>query len=278
MKPRERITTRILRSPASLRPGWERLYRLALRGMGYGSAPLALHASGDLHGLKLARSLLKRDPHDVGEVTIVDVGANTGQFAGAALDVFGSSARIWCFEPTPIAFEALRTSMKDEPRVVPVRAAVGSSPGRASLYTHGDSCLNSLLRESFEVGSMEPAGQIETEVVQLDAYLSEQDIRHVNYLKVDVEGAEYDVLAGAEQLIGSSSIDFIQFEFGARTMAARRYLQDFFGLLAPGFLIHRLTGNSALPLDGYDPRYEVFFSETNYLAVSRRLIGANDES
>jgi FkbM family methyltransferase len=271
MTPR-RAATNVMRSPARLRRGWERLYHVALRGMGYGSAPLGLDASGDLFGLRLAESFLRRGTNDGAELTVVDVGANTGQFAGAAMEVFGSSVRVWCFEPTPPAFNALQSSMKDEPRVVPVRAAVGRVSGRAALYTHGDSRLSSLLPDSFEVGSMKPEGEIETEVVQLDAYLSGEGITHVNYLKIDVEGAEYDVLAGAEQLIGSDSIDFIQFEFGARTIAARRYLQDFFSLLAPSFLIHRLTGNSAVPLDGYDPRYEVFFSETNYLAVRRKLI------
>ena len=60
---------------------WERLYRGSLHGMGYGAASLAdLSASGDVFGLRHAKSLLDQQ----GEVTILDVGAHTGDFAAEA--------------------------------------------------------------------------------------------------------------------------------------------------------------------------------------------------
>lgn len=214
--------------------------------MGYGAATLGM-GGGDKVALRLAARTLHRP-------MIFDVGANVGDFAQQALAMF-REARVWCFEPSPDTFTRLERHLAHEPRATLVEAAVGEHPGSAVLY--GEDVLASLV-------SREGTG-IPVNVVRLDDYVREHTITQVDYLKLDVEGAELSALRGASNLIASSRVRFVQFEFGALSALSRTFLRDFYDLL-DGYEFFRLTTNGAVPLGPYRPELEVFASETNYLA------------
>src|SRR5258708_27076513 len=68
--------------------------------------------------------------------TVIDVGANTGQFA-KQISAFFPNANIYCFEPSPQPFEALMAWAKTQAgRVVPFKLAIGDSEGEAELLFH----------------------------------------------------------------------------------------------------------------------------------------------
>ena len=48
----------------------------------------------------------------------------------------------------------------------------------------------------------------------IDNFCKQREIRHINFLKIDVEGADPYVIYGAQNLISNGSIDFVQFEYG----------------------------------------------------------------
>ncbi len=110
---------------------------------------------------------------DVPRPFIIDCGANIGT-ATLFFKTLFPAAEIVAFEPDPRAFEALRVNVRDNhlANVAIQQAAVGGA-GQASLYA-----------------PTERVGTTEVDVVRVSRFID----RQVDLLKIDIEGAEMDVL------------------------------------------------------------------------------------
>src|SRR5262245_8272662 len=148
--------------------------------------------------IAFVRRLLK--PGDIA----LDVGAHIGFFTIEMADIVGPGGRVFAFEPLDTNAELLERSIAEnrfEERVVFERAAVGATSGSATL-TFPVETLNSggayLLRD----GSSPLTGNLERKValVALDEFKLPHPIR---FIKMDVEGAEPQVLEGAKRLLAS---------------------------------------------------------------------------
>jgi len=133
---------------------------------------------------------------------IVDVGANRGDWTDAILRL-SKPDRVYAFEPNPSTFQLL------EGRLAPlgvrcVQAAVGATVGRATLRIEAQSELSSI-RELTARGRVlhgleaAPTRQIDVPLVTLDTALA--GVNEISLLKLDVQGYEADVLAGAQQVL-----------------------------------------------------------------------------
>jgi len=111
--------------------------------------------------------------------------------------------------------------------------------------------------------------QEEVAITTLDKFCKESRIEKINYLKLDVEGNEMEVLKGAQDLLKADAVDFIQFEFGGADIDARVFLRDFVNLLKGRFNIFRIVKDGLRPLN-YSEFFEIFVT-TNFLAASKRL-------
>jgi FkbM family methyltransferase len=104
------------------------------------------------------------------------------------------------FEPLPSAASQYRANLDDAPHVRLHEVAVGRSDGRTSLYEH-DYSLASSLRPLTDAPAAaratEQVAVLDVEVTRLDTGLAEVDLPRPCLLKVDVQGTELDVLAGA---------------------------------------------------------------------------------
>ncbi|MGX9117701.1 FkbM family methyltransferase [Mesorhizobium sp. BHbsci] len=139
--------------------------------------------------------------------TVLDVGANRGQFA-QELFKNGFEGRIISFEPLPdehaLLIEAA-AAFGDRWSVAP-RLALGDKTGRATFYVTQGSASSSLLEP---LGGFVKAAprvkvdkQIEVETQRLDALWSELDLTGRNvFLKIDVQGSEALVLEGARAIL-----------------------------------------------------------------------------
>src|SRR6185503_7130533 len=103
----------------------------------------------------------------------------------------------------------------------------------------------------------------------IDGYCAKQGIKRIHFLKIDVEGHELEVLRGANALLQSNGIDFIQFEFSAAHIDARVFFRDFHNLLKTRYQIYRVLQNGLARIKEYNPEMELFKRATNYLAVGK---------
>jgi FkbM family methyltransferase len=136
--------------------------------------------------------------------SIVDVGANRGQFALFALHRFPTASLI-CFEPIPAARAKLAAVIGQNGRVRIHECAVGAEVGRVSLNIARSDDSSSLLRptalQQRTFRNTETVSSTEVDVVTLDEIIDFEQLTLPFLLKIDVQGFELEVIKGAEQFL-----------------------------------------------------------------------------
>ena len=163
------------------------------------------------HPIARSRRLFQTNNIDV----VLDIGANTGQFADHVRNKVGYSKRILSFEPLSSAFKILKKNAENDPRWEVFNFAIGSIEGRNEINIASNSFCSSLLNASTlliqSLPGFEYVGKELVEIKTLDSILpglcnSADNI----YLKIDTQGFENEVLKGANQSL--KYIDFVQME------------------------------------------------------------------
>lgn len=150
---------------------------------------------------------------DLDFATVIDVGANVGQFS-----LFAShrwpNAKIHAFEPIPD--QAKRFSAVHGDRVVLHRCALGEQEAVLPIHIATRKDSSSLLplgRLQKKMFNMDEVGTIEVPVSRLDEVLSPAELPQPCLLKVDVQGFEYEVLRGAKNLLQHFSHIYVEASF-----------------------------------------------------------------
>lgn len=132
--------------------------------------------------------------------TIIDIGANNGQFLKAAHHFFPKTF-IYSFEPIPKLFQKIIKFKSKNINVFNI--AVGNSTGEFDFHLNSYSHVSSFLDISKE-NKTYPKDSIETIRVKqdtLDNISKSIDIKGVTLLKLDVQGFEMEVLKGGASII-----------------------------------------------------------------------------
>lgn len=215
--------------------------------------------------VSLVRRFLGRD---FSSCSVLDVGANVGLWTEAAIRAM-PGINVHAFEPSPVAsaqFAARNAAHLDSGQAVLHNLALGAKKGSFNLHFDSEgSGLASLHKRRLDHFGIQMSNFLEVQVNTLDDWVKTVNLRPVIALKVDVEGAEFDVLKGAQDTLKIVSV--VQFEFGGTMIDARVFFQDFWYLLNPlGFRIFRLTPFGPQLIPRYSELEETF-AFTNYVAV-----------
>jgi FkbM family methyltransferase len=245
-------------------PFFERMHRWALEGMAIGTGG-SLETSGELNTITYIKDRLGSS----GKFIIFDVGANQGQYTQNLLRLFGNNVVIYAFEPMDKLFNLLQKAMIGIKQVNCFKVGLGSAAQTLPIYSNPKNLtLNSMYNRNLKHINVILDEVDWVEVQTIDAFCYNNNIANIDFLKIDVEGHEWEVLKGAANMIDENKIRYIQFEFGGCNIDSRTYFKDFFYLLSNKFNIYRIVSDGLYPLDSYKENYELF-TTTNFLAELR---------
>lgn len=169
-----------------------------------------------------------------GDMVVVDAGAQIGLISILCSKLLGSGGRVYAFEPHPENYSMLSAAIKanDATTVESVNMALGSREGRLFFWEALASGFT-MLPDDRDSWPAEVSGVHEIECITLDHYLMANKIERVDILKIDVDGADFDVLMGAEGLLKSGQLSLVVFEcscywsaLGHECQTALTYLQE----------------------------------------------------
>lgn len=167
---------------------------------------IAVDGYYDLPVVRLIQELLKPG------MTFVDVGAHVGQYSLLASGLVGREGAVHSFEPEPDTFALLEHNVHINGlrSVHTVRCALAKSSQVAALYVaRPDNIGQTSLRQPDNFSGVKVNVRCRT----LDDYVDELGIDRINLLKIDVEGAELDVLLGARRVLSRNPKPHIIIEF-----------------------------------------------------------------
>lgn len=180
---------------------------------------------------------------------VLDVGANVGQY-GLAMRELGYQGRIVSFEPMQAAWDQLREAMERDGAWDGFRLALGEASGEVDLHIAANSISSSLLdmlprhlqsapRSAYMGVETVPVRPLD-DVVDAHAIIGENI-----WLKLDVQGYERAVLAGAERLLQRSRI--VQLEMSLVPLYAGQ---------AAFSELHGLLDRAGFELVGFEPGFQ----------------------
>lgn len=190
-----------------------------------------------------------------------DVGAYQGEFATELLSRLPIKKAI-LFEPMKANFEKMKKEVEVNEAVLTLNLAIGN-PGEKAIYSENkNSFLGSFYQRSdFAVQELVPV----VSGFQIIAEYGSPD-----FVKIDVEGAELEVLESFRQSL--ESIKLVQFEFGPPNIESRTFFRDlweFFQLRE--WNLFCISRNGPIPVTSYSSQLECF-KTTNFLALNSKLI------
>jgi FkbM family methyltransferase len=198
--------------------------------------PFGDHALNDLYSLIGSRDHL----------TLFDIGANKGQTSLQFHSTF-SNCIIHAFEPDASTFAQLREETKQFGNIKVYNLGFGNTTERVTMNLNKNSGGNSVLPLSgnikdFAVGEWtEKIGSTEIELTTLDHFCSEQIVKGIDILKLDVQGYELKILEGAMKVATPSftKVIFVEVLF-VELYQHQAYFKDIYAeLITRGY---RLAG------------------------------------
>jgi FkbM family methyltransferase len=212
-------------------------------------------SSGELGALQTAMQ-------ETGNAVVIDIGAHEGEYVGLMRGHF-PSFQFHSFEPDPQSFAKMNDNLVkrfgEGHGVTTNNQAIAKHNGAATLYTHQIGAANSSLahRELSHLAAkfdLEQTVQTKT----LRSYCDQNNIEIIDYLKIDTEGTEFDIIESVMPMIEENRIRFIQFEYGSCNVDTRTYLKDFYLLLRHKYNFYRIHPEGLYPCNEYQEAYECF--------------------
>ena len=250
-----------------------RCSRLVGRRNLYRASCFLMHAArGDvandplLNGEVMGKTVALRTA--VPPATIFDVGANVGEWTRDLLDISESlqiPSRVYAFEPCGETFARLSDRAGNWPNVTLINKGCSRRAGTATMHVYGSGFgTNSLAEPIDDLVAVSEEVQLTT----IDLYCKANTIDKIDLLKIDAEGYDFEVIAGASEMLDRQAVRILQFEYNHRWIGSRNYLRDVFSFLIPkGYAIGKLAG-SHVEFYAYW-RWELeTYTEGNYIACS----------
>lgn len=197
--------------------------------------------------------------------TVFDVGAHKGEWS-EYVSRHHNNVKMTLFEPIPHLYDALCKQYRQH-NIFPYALSNHNEPGSFAYYAQEPALSSLYARESVTQQLKLQPKTITVKKMTLDAFCTEHSIDHVDFIKIDTEGSEYDILQGCKILMQSKAIGLIQFEYGGTYVDAHTTLKDVYDLLKNyEYSLYRIVSGGLIPIPFWFNELEDY-QYANYLAV-----------
>jgi FkbM family methyltransferase len=205
---------------------------------------------------------------------IFDVGANDGSYSLLLSKIF-PAARIHAFEPVPTTYKAAEYELKGSINVALHKFGLYKENCTLDIYNDSqnpNSQISSVYAEGLaDFYAINELQQTEIEVRTIDSFCEDYKIDNIDFIKIDIEGAELTALQGAEKIIAKNGLKIVQFEFNDFNISSRTFVKDFYKILN-GYHFFRITAYGLHDMGAYTTNHEIFKYQ-NLLAVHPSVSG-----
>jgi FkbM family methyltransferase len=244
---------------------YEKLFRILIGFLGY------MNWSGDfkLTGEKKLLKIISEYKLN----SILDIGANSGQWADMALNV--TPFNVISVEPQSIPYGELSSLLKKYPgRFNSFNLALGSTKKDFFINVNRNSSELSYIDNNLNVMPLLKDQSIVKEkimIITLDDLYSDniESFNEIGFVKIDVEGYEMEVIIGAQKFLQEVKPDFIQIEMNWHQIYTNTTMYKF-SLLLPDYDIFKILPAGAV-LYKIDANYPInnLFQLSNFLFVRK---------
>jgi FkbM family methyltransferase len=179
-----------------------------------------------------------------------DIGAHIGMHSMLLAELTGSTGQLHAFEPNAAKLPALQATIAQLPNGTLHAVALGDRSEHAAFYVPNDQSMSSLV--DWTNGRAGAVAVRECDVRRLDDLVASGEVPRPDFVKCDVEGAEFQVLRGAARTFDATDAPIMLYEanaysakaFGQSIDAATNLLRSFsraqydiFNFQPPGRLV-----------------------------------------
>ncbi len=159
----------------------------------------ALYLRGGRADFHMFNRIFLRDEYRLGssltkEWCVLDLGGNVGMFSARVAPDVG---RVIVYEPMPENFERLTANTEGYPNVVRNQAAVSGSDGTLDIFLPASDKLTGVYSAHPEGNELVTNESVTVDAVALDTVFEQHSIETCDLMKIDVEGAEFEILGEA---------------------------------------------------------------------------------
>jgi FkbM family methyltransferase len=216
-----------------------------------------IHSNGEITVLK---KIAKMNP-----TLIIDGGANIGDYCILANQIM-PHCKIFAFEPVENTFQKLLVNIKDLNNIVPIKNGLFKDNCEMEINLFNSNEHSSI----YDIeGLAHGSDQKQTiELIKGDDFIKENNIDSIDFLKLDIEGAEHDALLGFENAIKNGKIKSVQFEYGYINISTKKLLIDYYNFFKENGYIVGKVFPKIVEFRNYELKYEDFIGP-NFIAVKK---------
>ena len=183
---------------------------MAVMAFDYIANEISIHGVYELDELETIFNALKGFESQFLQGTACDIGANVGNHSRFFADRF---EKVLSFEPNPLILDLLKFNTRNYPNIVVSETALGNCEGSSRLSGDvsnlGNYSIVSPIDQPLSMNQLRNKQDFEVQITTLDSM--KESLRNLQFIKLDVEGSEYQVLMGAAESIREFT-PFIAFE------------------------------------------------------------------
>jgi len=212
--------------------------------------------------------------------TVIDIGANIGAYTLNFAKIVGNNGSVIAFEPTDYAFNKLKCNINLNPNLAKRIRSYKIMLGKENKSIMEDYVYSSWPVMDYEIHGVDKhpihGGRLKSvrnvEMWKLDSFIKEKNINCVDFIKIDVDGYEADILEGSKNTLAKFK-PIIGFEVAPYTLEEKgKSLMHILDYLIPlKYELFNANSRNKLPCDA-ELLSEIKGSSINVVAITERHI------